>query len=354
MWGSALQGRHAALAATTISGTAVAVNTRLQPESRLSTPPLPPRDAASPPMLDTVLAGGVAGVASRTCTAPLDRLKTLVLLRDAFKGTQRVKMVGKNAGVFENLQMIYREGGVAGFWRGNFANCVKVVPETAVKFGVFERLKPNGGESNSNGRRFAAGAVAGMTAQAVVYPLEVIKTRIAASETGVYRGMAHCVERTVRKEGPRVMYRGLGVSLVGMIPYAGIDLAVFDWLRGRYLRRTKDTTPPVPVVLLCGIISSGVAQLVSYPLGLVRQRLQAQGMTADRPVVFSSPWHCFSLTYSKAGVRGLYAGFVPTLLKATPAAAISYASYEATKDALRRRREAHRGAPELMYESEHE
>jgi len=103
--------------------------------------------------------------------------------------------------------------------------------------------------------------------------------------------------------------------------------------------------------LLCGFVSSTCAQIVSYPLGLVRQRLQAQGMTADRPVVFSSPWHCFSLTYSKAGVRGLYAGFLPTLLKATPAAAISYASYEATKDVLRRQREIPRGEPESTSET---
>eukprot|EP01065_Artemidia_motanka_P032017 TRINITY_DN3902_c3_g1_i2.p1 TRINITY_DN3902_c3_g1~~TRINITY_DN3902_c3_g1_i2.p1 ORF type:complete len:374 (+),score=36.81 TRINITY_DN3902_c3_g1_i2:146-1267(+) len=296
----------------------------------------------------TVAAGAVAGVVSRTCTAPLDRLKTLIVLRDPFKGTQRVRMSATNAGVLDGLRLIYQEGGLVSFWRGNLANCVKVVPETAIKFAVFERLKPSQSTTEGGNKtfaRFLAGAAAGMVAQAAVYPLDVVKTRIVASETGVYRGMADCLTRTVRIEGPKALCRGMGTSLVGMIPYAGIDLAIFDFAKGRYVRSAKVEKAPVPVVLACGVLSSSVAQACTYPIGLVRQRLQAQGMTPDRPAVFKSPIDCFQMTYRKAGVRGLYAGFFPTLLKVVPAAAISYASYESAKDALRTRVESENCEP---------
>jgi solute carrier family 25 phosphate transporter 23/24/25/41 len=44
------------------------------------------------------------------------------------------------------------------------------------------------------------------------------------------------------QEGPRALYRGLIPSLLGMVPYAGIDLAAYDTLKNlsrQYL--AKDT-----------------------------------------------------------------------------------------------------------------
>eukprot|EP01063_Lacrimia_lanifica_P020089 TRINITY_DN27449_c0_g1_i1.p1 TRINITY_DN27449_c0_g1~~TRINITY_DN27449_c0_g1_i1.p1 ORF type:complete len:349 (+),score=139.62 TRINITY_DN27449_c0_g1_i1:48-1094(+) len=302
-----------------------------------------------PPVWDTVVSGAAAGIVSRTSTAPLDRLKTLMALRDAFRGTQKVKLSSRSAGLWAGLKMIYKEGGLTAFWRGNFTNVLKVTPETAIKFIVFEHLKPrhtaSQGASSDAVSRFVAGACAGMTAQAVVYPLDVIKTRLAASETGLYRhelrygGMlGHVVRRMLKYEGVHSLYRGMGVSLVGMIPYAGLDLMIFESLKCRY-RLQNGELPPWHYTLALGCFSSCVAQIATYPIGVVRMRLQAQGMTLDRPVIFTGPLDCFLTTYRHAGVRGLYAGFVPSLLKVAPAAAISYTVYERSKFFLAEQRQ---------------
>ncbi len=58
--------------------------------------------------------------------------------------------------------------------------------------------------------------------------VQVLKTRLALGETGQYRGMGDCLKQILRHEGPRALYRGLTPSLVGIIPYAGIDLAVYE------------------------------------------------------------------------------------------------------------------------------
>eukprot|EP01059_Diplonema_ambulator_P006922 TRINITY_DN16492_c0_g1_i1.p1 TRINITY_DN16492_c0_g1~~TRINITY_DN16492_c0_g1_i1.p1 ORF type:complete len:314 (+),score=63.13 TRINITY_DN16492_c0_g1_i1:74-1015(+) len=291
---------------------------------------------APPPPEEIILCGMAAGAVSRTCTAPLDRLKTLMALRDAFRGTQKVKLSSRSAGVVGGLRMIYKEGGVTAFWRGNFTNVLKVMPELALKFMVFETLKPRG-EDTSMQTRFAAGAAAGMAAQALVYPLDVIKTRLAAAETGLYRheprygGMlGHVVRRMLRFEGWRAMYKGMGVSIVGIIPYSGFDLMIFETLKLRYISYTG-TCPPYVYLLLAGMISSCIAQTITYPLGVVRIRLQAQGMTLDRPILFSGPIDCFRQTYRSSGVRGLYSGYIPSLLKVAPSAAISYTVYERMK-----------------------
>eukprot|EP00755_Sulcionema_specki_P015864 Sspe_Gene.9934::Locus_3338_Transcript_3_3_Confidence_0.600_Length_1321::g.9934::m.9934/K14684/SLC25A23S; solute carrier family 25 (mitochondrial phosphate transporter), member 23/24/25/41 len=288
--------------------------------------------------LELGAAGAFAGMLSRTCTAPLDRLKTLMALRDAFYRTQKVKLSSRRGGVLGGIKLVVQQEGITALWRGNFVNVIKVMPESAVKYTIFEKLKREWPEHPSLFERFSTGAAAGMIAQAAVYPLDVIKTRIAASERGVYRhelrygGMVgHVVRRMYKYEGVSVLYKGMGVSLVGMIPYAGVDLAAFDYLKSKYCRENNVSTPPVPVALCCGMVSSCTALTITYPLGLVRTRLQAQGMTPDRPRMYRGPTHCFMKTLREGGLRGLYSGFTPSLLKVIPASAISFTVFERVK-----------------------
>ena len=57
---------------------------------------------------------------------------------------------------------------------------------------------------------------------------QVMKTRLALGKTGQYRGLMDCARHTLRTEGLRTFYKGLSPSLLGIIPYAGIDLAVYE------------------------------------------------------------------------------------------------------------------------------
>ena len=58
--------------------------------------------------------------------------------------------------------------------------------------------------------------------------LQVLKTRLALGKTGQYSGMFDCARQIARTEGLRAFYRGLTPSLIGIIPYAGIDLTVYE------------------------------------------------------------------------------------------------------------------------------
>ena len=55
-----------------------------------------------------------------------------------------------------------------------------------------------------------------------------MKTRLALATTGQYRGMLHCMSTVVKSEGPLALYKGMLPSLIGIIPYAGIDLAIYE------------------------------------------------------------------------------------------------------------------------------
>ena len=141
-------------------------------------------------------AGGIAGAVSRTLTAPLDRIKVLM---QASHGDHTLNIVSAT-------RKIYVESGVKGFWRGNGVNCLKLFPETAIRFYVYELLRACLNIDTHHAdvmTRFLTGSTAGLVSHTIIYPLEVIKTRVALSGPGVYSGMWDVVRKTVRLEGWR-------------------------------------------------------------------------------------------------------------------------------------------------------
>ncbi|KAF9204776.1 hypothetical protein CPC16_002273 [Podila verticillata] len=346
-----------------------------------------------------LLAGAIAGAVSRTVTAPLDRLKVYLITNStpALTGpaaSTALKHIPKFTSpssavaapvrqrlLWSAITDLYQAGGIKTFFRGNGLNIIKIAPESAIKFYTYETSKwfiathlssltvqPIGrsGSSSSKGTahvpeiatsgRFLAGGIAGLVSQFSIYPLETIKTRIMASTGGVKGSSSSGVPvklciRTVAREmwqkaGIRGFYRGLGPSLIGIFPYAAIDLSVFETLKFGYLRwkaglqegaagseEKSLERPSVFVLLACGTISGSVGATSVYPLSLVRTRLQAQG-TPQHPQTYTSTLDVFRKTFEKDGIRGFYKGMVPTLTKVVPAVSISYVVYEYSKREL--------------------
>uniref|UniRef100_H0Z2G8 Solute carrier family 25 member 24 n=1 Tax=Taeniopygia guttata TaxID=59729 RepID=H0Z2G8_TAEGU len=172
-----------------------------------------------------LLAGGVAGAVSRTGTAPLDRLKVMMQVH----GSKSNKM-----NIASGFKQMLKEGGVRSLWRGNGVNVVKIAPETAIKFWAYEQYKKI--LTRDDGKlgtveRFVSGSLAGATAQTSIYPMEVLKTRLAVGKTGQYSGMFDCAKKILKREGPKAFYKGYIPNILGIIPYAGIDLAVYEYYR---------------------------------------------------------------------------------------------------------------------------
>lgn len=85
--------------------------------------------------------------------------------------------------------------------------------------------------------RFVAGSLAGVIAQSSIYPMEVLKTRLALRKTGQYSGISDCAKHILRREGVAAFYKGYIPNMLGIIPYAGIDLAVYE---------VSGLAPPLP------------------------------------------------------------------------------------------------------------
>ncbi|XP_060519367.1 mitochondrial adenyl nucleotide antiporter SLC25A25 isoform X2 [Cylas formicarius] len=265
-------------------------------------------------------AGGVAGAVSRTCTAPLDRLKVFLQVQPS---KQKIKDCFRN---------MVSEGGVAGLWRGNGINVLKIAPESAIKFAAYEQVKrliKGDSPTLSIYERFFAGAIAGGISQTAIYPLEVLKTRLALRKTGQYRSIADAAYKIYVSEGVRSFYRGYTPNILGIIPYAGIDLAVYETLKKKYFRtHSSDEQPSFWTLLACGSCSSTLGQMCSYPLALVRTRLQAQVIHASIDPATATMSGVFKAIIEKEGLTGLYRGITPNFIKVMPAVSISYVVYE--------------------------
>lgn len=274
-----------------------------------------------------LVAGGGAGAVSRTCTAPLDRLKVLMQVHASKRNSMQI------ASGF--IQMI-REGGVRSLWRGNGMNVIKIAPESAIKFMAYEQIKRLiGSKQETLGipERFVAGSLAGAIAQSSIYPMEVLKTRLALGKTGQYMGILDCAKNILKTEGVTAFYKGYVPNMLGIIPYAGIDLAVYETLKNSWLQRfaTDSADPGVFVLLACGTTSSTCGQLASYPLALVRTRMQAQATDGGPQMSMST---LFKHILRTEGALGLYRGLAPNFMKVIPSVSISYVVYEYLKNTL--------------------
>ncbi|KAM6948469.1 mitochondrial adenyl nucleotide antiporter SLC25A24 [Aplochiton taeniatus] len=273
-------------------------------------------------------AGAMAGAVSRTGTAPLDRIKVFMQVHST--KTNRIGLIG-------GFKQMIKEGGVKSLWRGNGVNVLKIAPETSIKFMAYEQYKKlmtSEGSKVQTYQRFMSGSLAGATAQTAIYPMEVVKTRLTLSKTRQYSGMLDCTKQILRNEGVKAFYKGYVPNLLGIIPYAGIDLAVYESLKNSWLSHyAKDSANPGLLVLLgCGTISSTCGMLASYPLALIRTRMQAKASMdpSDQPSMSG----LVKKIVAKEGFFGLYRGILPNFMKVIPAVSISYVVYEYMKTGL--------------------
>ncbi|KAG6837427.1 hypothetical protein H0H93_009521 [Arthromyces matolae] len=292
-----------------------------------------------------LLAGGVAGAVSRTCTAPFDRLKIFLITRPPDLGGTPVSNSLGLTGVRtigNAMVRIYSEGGVLGFWTGNGLSVAKIFPESAIKFFTYEsskRLfakywdKTDDPRDISGVSRFLSGGIGGISSQLSIYPIETLKTQMMSNTSEQKRTLAQAARHVWSLGGPRAFYRGLGIGLVGVFPYSAIDMSTFEALKMAYLKSTGKEEPGVLAVLMFGSISGSVGATSVYPLNLVRTRLQASG-SSGHPQRYTGVVDVAVKTWERDGWRGFYRGLFPTLAKVVPAVSISYVVYEHSKRRL--------------------
>lgn len=251
----------------------------LQPHHRQHHQQKPSAQIGTVPQL---LAGGIAGAFSKTCTAPLARLTILFQFLKSVPGLESHRG-STSADVFAH---------------------------------------------------FVGGGLAGITAASATYPLDLVRTRLAAqTNTTYYRGIWHTIHTICRDEGYWGLYKGLGATLLGVGPSIAISFSVYESSKSYWhSQRPEDSTAMVS--LACGSLSGIASSSATFPLDLVRRRMQLEGAAGQARVYKTGLFGTFKHIFRTEGLRGLYRGILPEYYKVVPGVGIAFMTYETLKKLL--------------------
>ncbi|KAJ5851918.1 uncharacterized protein N7529_011303 [Penicillium soppii] len=278
----------------------------------------------SEPVVAAFMAGGVAGAVSRTIVSPLERLKILLQIQSVGRTEYRLS-------IWKALVKMGREEGWRGFMRGNGTNCIRIIPYSAVQFGSYNFYKqfaetPDGDMSAM--RRLVCGGAAGITSVTVTYPLDIVRTRLSIQSASFadlgtrdpaqkLPGMFTTMVMIYKNEGgPKALYRGITPTVAGVAPYVGLNFMTYESVR-MYLTPEGDKNPSSARKLLAGAISGAVAQTCTYPFDVLRRRFQINTMSG-MGYQYTSIWDAVRIIVAEEGLRGLFKGIGPNLLKVAP------------------------------------
>ncbi|KAF2072773.1 hypothetical protein CYY_005919 [Polysphondylium violaceum] len=286
------------------------------------------------PSWKLLLSGGVAGAVSRTCTSPLERLKIL-------NQVQHMKLENnapQYSGVVRSLITMFKTEGFLGFFKGNGTNVIRIAPYSAIQFLSYEKYKKAILQSTnkthlSTYENLAVGGSAGVTSLLFTYPLDLIRSRLTVQVfASKYNGINDAFRTIVAEEGVRGLYKGLFASALGVAPYVAINFTTYENLKKYFIQEKH--SPTVFQSLAFGAISGATAQTLTYPIDLIRRRLQVQGI-GGKEAYYNGTFDAFRKIIRDEGVRGLYNGMIPCYLKVIPAISISFCVYEVMKKILR-------------------
>jgi len=278
------------------------------------------------------VAGGVSGAVAKTCTAPIERVKLIIQTQDANPKIISGEVARYN-GIVDCFTRVASEQGIKAFWRGNLTNIIRYFPTQAFNFAFKDSIKavfPKVDKKTEGVKFFftnlAAGGAAGAGSLMIVYPLDYARTRLASdvgSGKAQFNGLLDCLKKTAASGGIGSLYNGIGVSIVGIIPYRGVYFGMFDTLSGYNPFQTDENAfIRAGSKFVCAQTSAISAGYVSYPFDTVRRRLQMQSEKPKEEWVYKGTADCFGKIIKDEGTSALFKGAGANALRTVGAALV--------------------------------
>ena len=144
-----------------------------------------------------------------------------------------------------------------------------------------------------------------------------------------------------RQDGIRGFYAGSAPAVVQIVPYMGLNFAIYDFLitQGDNDDDSNSTiinSKSVGLSGYAGSISGAVSKIIVYPMDTIKKRIQIQSVFgAHRTgVIYNGIWDCLVTTIRMEGAHGLYRGLVPSVLKTTMGSGLAFTFFRSTKNLL--------------------
>ena len=225
---------------------------------------------------------------------------------------------------------MFYEQGFLSFWRGNLANVIRYFPTQALNFAfkdsykkIFNPYSPKTDPWMFFAGNCASGGAAGATSLLFVYPLDFARTRLAADigkkGSREFNGIVDCVTKIFAKDGPIGLYRGFGISVVGIIFYRAAYFGIFDTGKPFLFPNPKKASI-FYMWLFAQTVTVG-SSFLSYPLDTVRRRLMMQsGREGAR--MYSGTLDCFRRIAADEGPSAFFKGALSNCIRGTGGALV--------------------------------
>lgn len=159
--------------------------------------------------------------------------------------------------------------------------------------------------------------------------MEHIRIRLQTQPHGanrLYTGPWDCARKVIRVTGPAGLYRGQVVTLLREFHGYGVWFGAYEGLLALLQSREMKKREELPnwQIALCGGVAGEALWLLSHPLDVIKSKMQSDGF--GRGQQYRNMGHAFRLTWTTGGIRGLFQGLGPALLRAMPVSAGTFAT----------------------------
>eukprot|EP01032_Pedospumella_encystans_P010434 gene10434-12194_t len=181
--------------------------------------------------------------------------------------------------------------------------------------------------SNENVVNLASSALAGLISRLICHPIDTCKAKLQSGDS--FRGVSDVVSKTLKNEGIRGFYQGMGAALFGGIPGVCIYISTYEASKAYLNHNAWMGANPFISYLLSGMAAEAVCCSIFVPVDVVKERLQVQSNRTDS--AYKGSIDAFRTIIKQEGLRGLYKGYSATLFSYGPFSATYFLLYEEAK-----------------------
>jgi solute carrier family 25 carnitine/acylcarnitine transporter 20/29 len=264
-----------------------------------------------------LIAGSVAGLTIVLTGHPLDTIKIrMQVLQTGFRKTTK--------------NLLKKEGFLA-LYKGVRSPMYSTPFTASITFASYESanrvLGTKPGDSKTLSATLLSGLWAGFVFANIITPIDLIKTKLqmeGVGDTVKSTKVSKMVKRTVRNEGVKGLYRGLGITFFRDIPYFTAQFAMFE--------AAKQALEPVfgssPITSFgAGALAVLSSWVISYPQDVIKTRIQCSRKKTKIKEAMRE-------IYSIRGLKGFWKGLSPCIMRAVITGAVRFVSYEKCQEFL--------------------
>ncbi|KAM4622667.1 mitochondrial glutathione transporter SLC25A39 [Discoglossus pictus] len=240
-------------------------------------------------------------------------------------------------GTLDAFVKITRHEGLTSLWSGLPPTLVMAVPATIIYFTCYDQLRDfmwYGLGYHGNHIPLLAGALARLGAVTVISPLELIRTKLQSRQLS-YTELGVCLRLAVSQDGWLSLWKGWGPTVLRDVPFSALYWFNYELVKSKLNDSWGGEETPFLTSFTAGAVSGAVAAIMTLPFDVVKTQRQIElGDVEIGPSrrQKSSTWGAMRRIRAESGTRGLFAGFLPRVIKVAPACAIMISSYEFGKN----------------------